>query len=191
MLRFPTAQRGPRTTDVAASPRHDDPLAHQCHEWYEAYGELVYRYIRFHVHSADLADDLTADTFLKAIRSLDQFMPAKGSARIWLLRIAANTLRDHFRRTRLRQHVPLSQWRDLAADAPSPEERLLWEEQVGRLLAAVSRLNQHDRDLVSLRYGSGLDNAAIAHMHGISEVAVRQRLSRALRRLRQTLENMA
>src|SRR5690606_2245643 len=138
-----------------ASPQGNATLAAQCREWYEAYGQAVYRYLRFHVHSADIAEDLTADTFLKAVRSLDHFDAAKGNARVWLLRIAANTLRDHLRRTRVRRHISLGYLRDLATDAPSPEERLLWEEQVARLLAAVASLSPHDRELVSLRYGSG------------------------------------
>lgn len=163
-------------------------LAQQCREWYDAYGRMVYRYVRFHVHSADVAEDLTADTFLKAIHSIDRFAPAKGSVRVWLLRIAANTVRDHFRRTRVRQHLSLGHLRDLAVDAPSPEERLLWEEQVARLLEAVASLSPHDRDLVSLRYGSELDHATIAQIQRMSEPAVRKGLSRALQRLRDALE---
>ncbi|HWA16211.1 MAG TPA: sigma-70 family RNA polymerase sigma factor, partial [Gemmatimonadales bacterium] len=108
--------------------------------------------------------------------------------RTWIFRIAQNTLRDHQRRARVRRHVSLSSMRDLVADAPSPEERLLWEEQVARLLAAVTGLSQADREIISLRYGSGLDSPAVAEVLGIKESAARTRLWRALARLRTELE---
>jgi RNA polymerase sigma-70 factor (ECF subfamily) len=159
-----------------------------CQAWYEAYGAAVYSYVRFHLPSADAAEDVTADTFLKVFRAVDRFDESKGHPRTWIFRIAQNTLRDHLRRARLRQHVPLGAMRDLATDAPSPEERLLWEEQVALLLASVAELRPRDRELISLRYGSGLEYAEIAQVLGIRESAVRTRLWRALTRLRSSME---
>ncbi len=160
----------------------------RCRVWYSAYGQAVYSYVRFHVSSADLAEDITADTFLKVFRAADRYDPARGEARIWVFGIARNTLRDHLRRDRVRRHTSLGAMRDLAVDAPSPEERLLWEEQVGRLLLAVNELNANDREIVGLRYGSELDNAAIAAVMGIGESGVRTRLWRALGRLRTIMD---
>ncbi|MEO8636619.1 MAG: sigma-70 family RNA polymerase sigma factor [Gemmatimonadales bacterium] len=160
----------------------------RCRVWYSAYGQAVYSYVRFHVDSADVADDVTADTFLKVFRAADRYDPARGAARIWVFGIARNTLRDHLRRDRVRRHTSLGAMRDLAVDAPSPEERLLWEEQVGRLLFAVNELSANDREIVGLRYGSELDNAAIAAVLGIGESGVRTRLWRALSRLRTIMD---
>ena len=184
-LSIPARRAGP----AGCGGHHEDAPADRCRAWYEAYGPLVYRYIRFHVNSADTAEDLTADTFLKALRFLDHFDPRKGSVRAWIFRIADNTLRDHHRRSRTQPQVSLSDLRDLAADAPSPEEHLLWKEQVARLLKAVAQVSRRDRELVSLRYGSGFQSSAIAEILGMSESAVRKGLSRALRRLRCVLED--
>jgi RNA polymerase sigma-70 factor (ECF subfamily) len=173
----PTSQLTP-SQSVTASPEA------LCRAWYEAHGRAVYSYVRFHLPSADAAEDVTADTFLKAFRAADRFDEARGSARTWLFRIAQNTVRDHQRRARLRDHVAIGSMRDLAVDAPSPEERLLWEEQVAQLLAAVAELGERDRELISLRYGSGLDTAEVAEILGVREAAVRTRLWRALDRLR-------
>jgi RNA polymerase sigma factor (sigma-70 family) len=76
---------------------------------------------------------------------------------------------------------------DLRCDAPSPEERLLWQEEVGRLLAAVATLGAADREVIGLRYGSGLDTAEAAAVLGVSQAVVRSRLWRALGRLRQVI----
>jgi RNA polymerase sigma-70 factor (ECF subfamily) len=158
-----------------------------CRAWYEAHGRAVYGYLRFHLTSADEAEDLTADVFLRAVRAEDRFDPARASARTWLLRIARNALLDHVRRERRRRQVPLGALRDLHSDAPSPEERLLWEEEVGRLLAAVARLGARDREIIGLRYGSGLETREVAEILGVAEPAARTRLWRALTRLRSEL----
>ena len=90
----------------------------RCRAWYEAHGQAVYGYLRFHLASADEAEDLTADVFLRAVAAADRFDPARGTARAWLLRIARNALHDHRRRERHRRHVPLAALYDLRSDDP-------------------------------------------------------------------------
>ena len=158
-----------------------------CREWYVAYGALVYNYFRFHVPLPDVAEDLTAETFLKVVRAVDRYDPARGTAKAWILTVARNVLGDWRRRARLRQYVALGTMHDLIYEAPSPEERLLREEEVGRLLDAVATLADADRELIGLRYGSGLDTAEVAQILGVSEGRVRTRLWRALGKLRGVL----
>ena len=158
-----------------------------CREWYQAYGTAVYNYFRFHVPLPDVAEDLTAETYLKVIRAAHRFDPARGTAKAWILTVARNVLGDWRRRARLRQYVALGTMHDLVHDAPSPEERLLREEEVGRLLDAVAGLGEADRELIGLRYGSGLDTAEVAQLLGITEGSVRTRVWRVLGRLRGAL----
>ena len=171
-------------TPAVAGARPASPDEALCREWYEAYGVAVYNYFRFHVPQADVAEDLTAETFLKVVRAADRFDPLKGTPKAWILAVARNVLADWRRRARLRQYVALGTMHDLIYEAPSPEERLLREEEVGRLLDAVATLADADRELVGLRYGSGLDTAEVAQILGISEGSVRTRLWRVLGRLR-------
>ncbi len=175
--------RPPPPAPSVAAPAADD----RCRQWYEAHGQAVYGYLRFHLASADEAEDLTADVFLRAVAAADRFDPARGTVRAWLLRIARNALHDHRRRERHRRYAPLAVLYDLRSDDPSPEERLLREEATSRLLAAVARLGDADRELIGLRYGSGLDTAATAEALGLRESVVRTRLWRALERLRRVL----
>jgi RNA polymerase sigma-70 factor (ECF subfamily) len=156
-------------------------------QWYAEFGTRIYRYLRYHVASADEADELTAETFLRAVRAAASFDPARGNAKAWLFRIAQNVLRDARRRERRRGSVSIEAFRDLVSDAPSPEERLLHEEEVRRLLAAMDELSERDREVVSLRYASELEYPEIAGILGIREAAVRTRLWRALGRLREVL----
>jgi RNA polymerase sigma factor CnrH len=96
-------------------------------------------------------------------------------------------LGDWRRRARLRQYVALGTMHDLIHEAPSPEERLLREEEAGRLLDAVASLGEADRELIGLRYGSGLETVEVAQILGVSEGTVRTRLWRALGKLRGVL----
>ncbi len=159
-------------------------VADACEQWYAEFGTRIYRYLRYHVLSADEAEELTAETFLRVVRAAGTFDPSRGSAKAWLFRIAQNVLRDTRRRARHRAAVPIESLRDLVSDAPSPEERLLHQEEVRGLLEAMGRLGERDREVVSLRYGSGLDYDEIAAILGIRGAAVRTRLWRALGKLR-------
>jgi RNA polymerase sigma-70 factor (ECF subfamily) len=155
--------------------------------WYAAHGEEIYRYLRFQCDGADVAEDLVAETFLRAVRAEGRFDPARASARTWLYRIAHNVLQDHRRAERVRRHVPLGALRDFPLDAPSPEERLLRKERVMELLDAVASLPATDRELLGLHYGGGLALHEIAEVQGVRPGAVRSRLWRALGRLRAAL----
>ena len=159
-----------------------------CREWFEAYGTAVYNYFRFHVPLPDVAEDLTAETFFKVVRAAGRFDPERGTAKAWILTVARNVLADWRRRARLRQYVAIGSMHDLVYDAPSPEERLLKEEEVGRMLDAVATLPAADRELIGLRYGSDLAVAETAQVLRISEGNVRTRLWRALNKLRKALE---
>jgi RNA polymerase sigma-70 factor (ECF subfamily) len=176
----------PPTAPVATPDQDLQPL---CREWFEAYGPAVYNYFRFHIPQLDVAEDLTAETFLKVVRAEHRFDHRLGSARAWILTVARNVLGDWHRRARLRQYVPLGSMHDLVCDAPSPEERLLKEEEIGRVLDAVAVLAPGDRELIGLRYGSGLEIAEMAQILGVGAGAIRTRLWRALDRLRQALES--
>jgi RNA polymerase sigma-70 factor (ECF subfamily) len=158
-----------------------------CRRWYEAYGGQLYSYLRFHLSSPDLAEDLTAEVFLRALKGFARFDPTIGSPRAWLFRIAQNGLRDHRRQARRRRVVPLAGMRDLVYQAPSPEERLLWEEEVARLLTAMEALSSSDREVIGLCYGSEVSMVEAGELLGLSAATTRTRLWRALGRLRKVL----
>jgi RNA polymerase sigma-70 factor (ECF subfamily) len=177
------------SSPVRATPPQDAPGTPEAlyRGWYEAHGAAIYSYLRFHLPSPAQAEDLTADVFLRAVRAAGRFDPERGAARAWLFQIARNALRDYLRHERRHPHVSLGALDDLRSEAPSPEERLLWKEEVGRLLTALSSLTAADQELIGLRYGSGLDTMEVAEILGLREPAVRTRLWRALGRLRRVL----
>jgi RNA polymerase sigma factor (sigma-70 family) len=180
MLEPPPAARPPEAAATAT------PGA-VCHGWYEAYGSQLYRYLRFHLASPDQAEDLIAEVFLRALKGFARFDPALGSPRPWLFRIAQNALRDHQRQLRRRKAIPIVSMRDLEYEAPSPEERLLCEEDVARLMRGLDELSPSDREVIGLCYGSEMSVAEAGEILGVSAGATRTRLWRALGRLRKVL----
>ena len=175
-----------RRLDSQQSSPADTPQG-CCREWYQTYGAAIYRYLRFRLSSADEAEDLTAEVFARALHRFQQFNSSRGTAQAWLFRIAHNALQDYQRQSRRRQVLPLGCFRDLHYEAPSPEERILWEEEVARLLAALDRLSSGDRQIIALCYGADLPVAEAGELLGLSAAAARTRLWRALGRLRKVL----
>lgn len=186
-----TDQRAPEPTVRSTAPRSPTGLPHDFEAWFHEHRGPVYRYVRFRVATREAAEDVTSEVFMKALRSLHRYDASRASPRTWLLRIARNAVTDHLRALRRRGslHVSLDRVPDLVSDAPSQEERVVREERIQRLLNGSRTLRKADQEILSLRYGSGLDNSEIAEHLGISNNAVAVRLHRALKRLMVALDS--
>lgn len=182
-----------QATDLTTRPipvRHAAGLPQDFEGWFHEYRDPVYRYIRFRVATREVAEDVTSEVFMKALRSIHRYDPEIASPKTWLLRIARNAVTDHLRALRRRGslHVSLDRVPDLVADVPSQEERVVRQERIQRLLNGTQTLRKADQEILSLRYGSGLENAEIAEHLGISNNAVAVRLHRALKRLKSAVD---
>lgn len=149
--------------------------------------------MRFRVATREAAEDVTSVVFMKALRSFERYDPSRASAKTWLLRIARNAVTDHLRSLKRRGslHVSLDRIPDLVADIPSHEERVMKQERIQTLLNSARTLRKADQEILSLRYGAGLDNGEIAEQLEISNNAVAVRLHRALKRLKASVSEQA
>jgi RNA polymerase sigma-70 factor (ECF subfamily) len=165
----------------------------------EAFNRLVRRYERQVynvalrvVGQAEIAEDVTQDTFLLAYRSLRQFRG--GLFRAWLLRITTNRCYDELRRRQRRPaesfeeltFEPQAQWSSLSA-GEEPQERAERAELARALEAALRRLPDDQRIVVVLSDVQGYSYEEIAAAVGISLGTVKSRLSRGRGRLREVL----
>jgi len=180
------------TTRRAADSRSTD-LPQDFDAWYRDHRSAVFKYVRFRVATREVAEDVTSVVFMKALRSLHRYDADRASPRTWLLRIARNAITDHLRSLKRRGslHVSLDRIPDLVADVPSQEERLVKQERIQRLLNGAQTLRKADQDILSLRYGAGLENGEIAEHLDISNNAVAVRLHRALKRLKAAVDDPA
>jgi RNA polymerase sigma-70 factor (ECF subfamily) len=147
----------------------------------------VYGFFAYRVGSRDDAEDLTQQTFERALRAWDRFDPRRAAASTWLIAIARNLLIDHYRALRPQaanlaiEDVPLSELP--TANGAGPQVGLEPE-----LADALDGLGQRDREILALRYGADLTGPEIVELTGLTLGNVQQILSRSLRKLREALE---
>lgn len=162
---------------------------------YEEYVDVVYRYVYVRVGSRHLAEDITSETFLKALRRLDAFTWQGRDIAAWFVTIARNLITDHHRAGRTRLEITTDEL--LGADAgdrdggaglprsssPGPEDAALERSRDERLVAAVRCLKPEQQECVVLRFFHELSLAETAEVLGRSEGAVKQLQLRAVRAL--------
>jgi RNA polymerase sigma-70 factor (ECF subfamily) len=141
----------------------------------------VFGYLTYLTRDRSAAEDLAGTTFEKALRLWERFDPHRGSARTWLLGIARTTALDWFRAEARRRK------REEAAATPERVEEAFVEGLSPELEEALATLSAGEREIVALRIVLELDGEAAARVLGISPTAVSTRLSRALRRLEERM----
>ncbi len=156
--------------------------------FYQSTFSRVYALLRSQVRSSEVAEDLISKVFSKAYEHWHHAPPGD-KATFWLFRIARNTLIDHWRVEGRREslRVRLDDVEELS-DPATPESVYASRERTRALLKAMHTLDDDDRMLVSLKFAGQRSNRDIASILGISDAAVSMRLLRALRRLRQRLQ---
>jgi RNA polymerase sigma factor (sigma-70 family) len=160
-LEQPVAVRAPRSLAEAAEAHLDDVLG----------------YLLYLTRDRETAEDLTSATFEKALRMWARFDATRGSARTWLLGIARTTALDWFRAESRRRR------REEAAALPERVDEAFVEGLSPSLEAGLAALSAGEREVLALRIVLELDGDATARVLGISPTAVSTRLSRALKRL--------
>jgi RNA polymerase sigma factor (sigma-70 family) len=140
----------------------------------------VHAYLVYLTADRSLAEDLTVETFERALRRWSRFDPRRGGARTWLCQFARSTALDHFRaedrRRRREDRYAVAELREVAP--PSFGEGLSVE-----LEQALAELSRAEREVVALRVVLELDGETAGRVLGISPSACSTRLSRALQKL--------
>ena len=146
--------------------------------------DAVYRYLVYLTGDRAAAEDLAAETFEKAFRTWRRFDPRRGSPRTWLCKIARTVAIDWFRaETRRRKREET-----YARDVQLTEE--FGDGLPGPLEEALRELSPAEREVVALRVLLELDGPSAARVLGISQTACSTRLSRALRRLEERMDDV-
>ena len=133
---------------------------------YELELPRIYNFFRYRVGDGPEAEDLTSTTFEKAWRARHRYRRDLASFRTGHFAIARNVAIDHFRQKR--DHAPLDEAEGMAG-GESPEDAAVRRSDAARLSHLLGLLPERERELLSLKYGAGLTNRAIARMTGLSE----------------------
>jgi RNA polymerase sigma factor (sigma-70 family) len=151
-----------------------DPLANP-----EPLIRRVYAYVAYRVGDGPDAEDITSETFERALRYRKSYDPKKGEPVAWLIGIARRCVEGRPPTFELSsEHAEAADHRDLEDDALRRLD----------LAGAVGRLEDRDRELIALRYGADLTARQIGAILDMRTNAVEVALHRALERLRDRLE---
>jgi RNA polymerase sigma-70 factor (ECF subfamily) len=149
---------------------------------YERYVDQIYAYAHTLTRNRELAEDVTASTFAKAIEDLPRFEWRGVPYSAWLYRVAANLVARQARRPAwvdIDSHQPV--------DGESPEVIVEQRDREATVRAAVAMLPDDQRQAVLLRFGGDLRNREIGEVMGRSEGAVKLLTFRAMTTLRKEL----
>jgi len=172
--------RDRRHARLLASARRGDADAFRA--LYREVYPPVWTYLARRVPLRQDAEDLVSEVLFAFVEQLPRFDPRRGSVLSWVLTIAHHALIDQ--RRRQRASAPLDDLvGSLARPDPSPLEEVLRKETVRELVSLVRELPEQTRDILALRFGGELRYREIADLMELSEAAVRQRVSRAVRAL--------
>ena len=127
------------------------------------------------------AEDLTAETFLRAWKARHDFQGDEDRATGWLIRIAKRLVIDRYRRTSQERRSPP----DDPPEDPTPEQTAVLDEQMNFLFRLVTELSEEPREILVLRYLLGWRVNEIAGHMGITENSVSVTIHRTLSKLRE------
>ncbi len=154
-------------------------------ELYDRYVDQVYRYIAYRVGSTQLAEDLTSETFLRALRRIGSFTWQGRDVGAWFVTISRNLIADHYKSGRYRLEMTTDDVTE-SGKAPTisgPEAEVLESMQNKVLLEAIKKLNAEQQECVVLRFLQSLSVAETAAIMGKNEGAIKALQYRAIRTL--------
>jgi RNA polymerase sigma-70 factor (ECF subfamily) len=154
---------------------------------YDQNHEALFRYVWARVGEKQLAEDLTGDVFMRMLDALPRYRPSGAPFRAWLYRIARNLLVDHYRKAKTRAAAPLNEAE--ARSAPDDDPTFMIEQKlsVEHLQRALAGLDDMQREVVTLRFLSGLSLQEAAAALDKTEAAVKALQHRGLAALRDAL----
>ncbi len=154
---------------------------------YDHYAPGIYRFAYYRVGSPQLAEDVTADTFFRALRSLSTFRWQGKDFGSWLVTIARNLITDHFKSSRSRLEHTTDDLSAYGGTTDGPEDEVIAALTNEVLLDALGRLSAEQQECLVLRFLRGCSISETAEALGRSEGAIKQLQLRAIRNLTKTL----
>jgi len=150
---------------------------------YDHYQGSVYRFLYYRVGSVALAEDLTSETFFRALRSMSSFRWQGKDFGAWLMTIARNLTTDHYKSSRTRLESTTEDMSPHDSATEGPESAVLASLTNEALLEALKKLPSEQQECLIMRFLQGLSIAETAKVLGRSDGAVKQLQLRGVRNL--------
>ena len=154
---------------------------------YDHYQPSVYRFLYYRTRSQTLAEDLTSETFFRALRSMNNFRWQGKDFGAWLMTIARNLTTDHFKAGRTRLEMTTEDMGLHDDETEGPETAVLAGLTNELLMTALQQLPEEQRDCLVMRFLQGMSIAETAQALQRSDGAVKQLQLRGVRNLAKLL----
>jgi RNA polymerase sigma-70 factor (TIGR02952 family) len=152
-------------------------------ELYDHYVTMVHRYVYHRVGDRATAEDVTSETFVRALRRIDSLSFQGRDVGAWLVTIARNIVLDHVKSSRYRLEVATADMRDADQITDGPEDAVVAHLTNRELLACVQQLGSEQQECIVLRFIHGLSVSETAQIMGKKDGAIKALQHRAVRRL--------
>ena len=177
-------RRTPTGVDVWALVRRaQEGDAEAFGELYDHYVTMVHRYVYHRVGDRATAEDVTSETFVRALRRIDSLSFQGRDVGAWLVTIARNIILDHVKSSRYRLEVATADMRDADRATDGPEDAVVAHLTNRELLACVQQLGSEQQECIVLRFLHGLSVSETAEIMGKKDGAIKALQHRAVRRL--------
>ena len=157
----------------------------QFEEVYNKYYNKVLRYFNIHIESAQDAEDLATDVFIKCYDNFDSYDSGKAAIGTWIYAIANNCLKNYYRGRKNNASLDDPDSAIDVADNTDMGRAVELTEMRNMLAEALSILDEEKRRIVVLRYFSEKTTKEIAEITGLSDANVRVILNRSLSKMRE------
>ena len=156
-------------------------------EVYEKYFTVVYRYLLSLSHNTHIAEELTQETFFKALKKVDDFR-GECDLRVWLCQISKNTYYDYLKKNK--KYVPEAQ-NELSEDVFSTDfiQDFSDKETAFRVHKVLHKLSEPYKEVFSLRVFGELSFSDISDLFGKSESWARVTYHRSCKKIREELDD--
>jgi RNA polymerase sigma factor (sigma-70 family) len=157
----------------------------QFEQLYEEHADPLLGFLVYRTGDRALAEEILADTFERVLSSRSRFNPKRGGVKTWIYSIALNRLRDLIRKREAEERALARSEAGAPVAAGDATGRV---EERSTVAAALSQLDEMEREAVALRYGADLSVAEVAATLGVKVSTAEGRIYRGLRNLRDLLE---
>ena len=150
---------------------------------YAEFHGKVLSYINGKTNDIHIAEDICSDVFLKIYEKLDTYDKNKASLSTWIFRITVNTLTDYYRTRHVHSELPIE-----SAASDSVEDEVINEQTLSSLAAALKSIDERERDIIIMKYYSGMTLVEIAKKMQISYAYVKTLHNKALQALKKKMQ---
>ena len=155
-------------------------------EIYEQYFTIVYRYLLSLSHNTHIAEELTQETFFKALKKVDDFR-GDYDLRVWLCQISKNTYYDYLKKNK--KYAPESQDEKKESFPSDLLQNFSDKETAFQVHKVLHKLPEPYKEVFSLRVFGELSFATISSLFGKSESWARVTYHRACKKIREELDH--